>query len=430
MDGLLALHLCDMVIEVLRSTKNTARQGRLAQGDLRGTAEHSISKNKNRTPTEKWKREVDQLSNVVYVHTNNHSSKASLLYIFWRQSGCRQDDYERNESNTETRVQNPQSCAWLVVRQNQVGPKDPNQICWHQKNPLADMPTKESFTRDECNHLRLHNIMSFSLFSFSNFSNFLSVPIGKQSVMSKRDQEPTSQWRFTDGETKTNFSSEGETCQLGVTQPVEREGQFSAGFGISRQSSECRRRTKNNHTGTRRFVGTTHSAEVERSQVRRQENAQFCFLETGTTRRNLRTLRVQWDLHGQRLQEQIFETWIHDEDLPCLSEEVGNYSKLLNIFNGSIKDICVEMQKVHVFVNESSHSSWTGLFGESGGYKNTNFEDMPSSFNTTQKLILEHSEDIRNVHTIESTSHGRDRHCLMIKWSSGHKQNYVYTQIP
>ena len=81
MDGLLALDLCDMVIEVLRSTKNTARQGRLAQGDLRGTADHSISKN-NKTPTEKRKREVDQLSNVVYVHTNNHSSKASLLYIF------------------------------------------------------------------------------------------------------------------------------------------------------------------------------------------------------------------------------------------------------------------------------------------------------------------------------------------------------------
>ena len=26
--------------------------------------------------------------------------------------------------------------------------------------------------------------------------------------------------------------------------------------------------------------------------------------------------------------------------------------------------------------------------------------------------------------------HGRDRHCLMIKWSSGQKQKYVYTQIP
>ena len=29
--------------------------------------------------------------------------------------------------------QNPQSCSWLVVRQNQVGPQNPNQIHWHQK---------------------------------------------------------------------------------------------------------------------------------------------------------------------------------------------------------------------------------------------------------------------------------------------------------
>ena len=43
MDGLLALDVWDMVIEVLRSTNNTARQGRLAQGDLCGTGEHSIN---------------------------------------------------------------------------------------------------------------------------------------------------------------------------------------------------------------------------------------------------------------------------------------------------------------------------------------------------------------------------------------------------
>ena len=50
------------------------------------------------------------------------------------------------------------------------------------KNQLADMLTKESFTRDEWNNLlRLFNIMSFSMFSCSHFSNFLSDPIGKQS---------------------------------------------------------------------------------------------------------------------------------------------------------------------------------------------------------------------------------------------------------
>ena len=41
------------------------------------------------------------------------------------------------------------------------------------KNRLADMPTKESFTRDEWNHLLLlSNIISFSMFSCSHISNF------------------------------------------------------------------------------------------------------------------------------------------------------------------------------------------------------------------------------------------------------------------
>ena len=39
---------------------------------------------------------------------------------------------------------------------------------------------------------------------------------------------------------KTTGSSEGETSQLGFTQPVEREGKSSAGFGISSQSGERR----------------------------------------------------------------------------------------------------------------------------------------------------------------------------------------------
>ena len=61
------------------------------------------------------------------------------------------------------------------------------------KNQLADMLTKGSSSRDEWNHLfRVFNIMSFSMFSRSHFSNFLSDPIGKQSAMSKRGQEATS----------------------------------------------------------------------------------------------------------------------------------------------------------------------------------------------------------------------------------------------
>ena len=62
------------------------------------------------------------------------------------------------------------------------------------KNQLADMLTKGSFTRDEWNHhLRLLNIMNFSMFSCSHFSKFLSYPIRKQSAMSNRRQEGTSE---------------------------------------------------------------------------------------------------------------------------------------------------------------------------------------------------------------------------------------------
>ena len=73
----------DVAIEVLRSTNNTAKQGTLAQGNLCGTGDHSINRTKTTTPTEKRKRDVEQLSNVDHVHTNTHSSQGeSQLYIF------------------------------------------------------------------------------------------------------------------------------------------------------------------------------------------------------------------------------------------------------------------------------------------------------------------------------------------------------------
>ena len=66
----------------------------------------------------------------------------------------------------------------------------------------VDMPTKESFSRDEWNHLlRLFNIKNFSMFSYSHLSEFLCEPMGKQSAMSKgrstggRLQEKARQWQ-------------------------------------------------------------------------------------------------------------------------------------------------------------------------------------------------------------------------------------------
>ena len=62
------------------------------------------------------------------------------------------------------------------------------------KNPLADILSKGSFSRDEWNHLLcLFNIMNFSMYSCSHFIDFLSDDqVGKQSAMSKRGQKTTS----------------------------------------------------------------------------------------------------------------------------------------------------------------------------------------------------------------------------------------------
>ena len=96
MDGLLALDLWDMVIrvrstnnnvqpkhygiviEVSRSTDNTVKPN---HDSIRETCARQNTKTK--TPTDKRKQKVDQLSDVDYVPTDTHSSQGeSQLYTF------------------------------------------------------------------------------------------------------------------------------------------------------------------------------------------------------------------------------------------------------------------------------------------------------------------------------------------------------------
>ena len=90
MDGLLALNLWDVVIEVLRSTNITKKSIALASGDWQLTETHS---NKNRighpTPlvsgnrNEQCTRKIDQVSNMDQMPSNTHSSQGeSQLYTF------------------------------------------------------------------------------------------------------------------------------------------------------------------------------------------------------------------------------------------------------------------------------------------------------------------------------------------------------------
>ena len=78
MDGSPALDLWDVVIEVLRSTNNTVKPN---HDSIRESCARPNPKTK--TPTNKRKHKVDQLSDVDHVPTNTHSSHGeSQLYTF------------------------------------------------------------------------------------------------------------------------------------------------------------------------------------------------------------------------------------------------------------------------------------------------------------------------------------------------------------
>ena len=124
-----------------------------------------------------------------YVTTNAKSSQGeSQLYIF--------EDNEavikmiiKGTSPTMRHLSRTHRDAvdWFYDRRN----SDPKTQMKYVDtiNQLADIFTKESFTRDEWNHLlRLLNIMNFSMLSRSHFF----LPNGKQSAVSKRGQEGTS----------------------------------------------------------------------------------------------------------------------------------------------------------------------------------------------------------------------------------------------
>ena len=103
-------------------------------------------------------------------------------------------------------------------------------------------------------------------------------------------------WLFTDGKAKTNGPSEGEICQLGVTQPAKREGKSSARLGISSQSRERRWRTMWSYWHKEICADHTKSRNRKFSGDRKKLKVQFPGNSLIT--RNLQTPFAHGDLCG------------------------------------------------------------------------------------------------------------------------------------
>ena len=164
LDGLLALELWDLIVSVFGSvSQNSDRTGRPVDVKRNSKSQGKIS----------------VMENIDSVPSNVQSSRQeALLYVF-----------EDNEAvikmiHNEKCFQDSQSCASLVIRSNQLGPKI--QIKYiDTKNQLADILTRGKFTRDEWNHL-------LCLFNISHFSSTVC-----SDTMAKRSQQDSGEERVT-----------------------------------------------------------------------------------------------------------------------------------------------------------------------------------------------------------------------------------------
>ena len=181
-------------MEVLRSSNSTKPPTKPAAGNC--------SRNHKSNTKQEGNRDVDQVSHVDYVTTNANSSQSeSQLYIFEDNEAVIEmikggSPTMRHVSKTRVGLRTKalrwrQSCELRLIGRSTESIWTPKiQIKYvDTKNQLADMPTKENFTRDEWDQLlHLLNIMNLSMFSCSHF-----LSNRKQSVVSKRAQERTSE---------------------------------------------------------------------------------------------------------------------------------------------------------------------------------------------------------------------------------------------
>ena len=175
MDGLLALDFWDVVIEVLRETNSTKTPTNPAFGNRCETG--NCSRNHKSKPKQNGNRDVEQLSHVDHVPTDTHSSQGESQWYIFEDNEIVIKMIIKGRSPTMRHVSRTHRVA-LDRLFDRINSEPQIQIKYDDtKNQLADVLTQGSFTRDEWNHLlRWSNIMNFSMFSCSHFSNFISDP--------------------------------------------------------------------------------------------------------------------------------------------------------------------------------------------------------------------------------------------------------------
>ena len=103
LDGLPALELWDLIVSVFGNISHISdRTGKLVNGEDKHHKSHY---------------KIDAMRDIDSVPSNVQSAnREALLYVLRDNEAVIKNDYERQKSNNETRLQNSQGCSWLVVR--------------------------------------------------------------------------------------------------------------------------------------------------------------------------------------------------------------------------------------------------------------------------------------------------------------------------
>ena len=232
MDGLVALDIWNMVIEVLRSANNTKTPIDLACGKRFETGDCSRNTSK---PKQKANLDVQLLSHLVYVPTNAHSTQGeSQLYMF--------EDNEavikmivKGRSPTMRHVSRTHRVAidrlFVVVWQNQSGLKNPKLISWNQE------PT--------CRHILKKKLRRWWMESSSLFvEHYEPSDVLLQPLISFKQKAARTECHAEEG-SRRNFqgkfgNGEAEIYEFGDgSRYVEYKERFSARYERFRKPREC-----------------------------------------------------------------------------------------------------------------------------------------------------------------------------------------------
>ena len=158
MDGIPALDLWDLVKEVFHSSPTQSKETKdQARGNsLRDTTSNKNTQNQTEVPIQ---HDTLELSNVDYVSSNAKSSLfCAGLYVFEdNEAVIKMTIKGRSPTMRHVSITHRVALDWLFDRIN-LDPK-----IQHTKHQLADILTKDKFTRDEWkNLLHLFNISHFS----------------------------------------------------------------------------------------------------------------------------------------------------------------------------------------------------------------------------------------------------------------------------